>query len=142
MDQSLTNKVGGNAGGVSVARVKDRFTGEKAGETIYETQTRQSGLITEAVFCELKGQRDSINLIDLCYNFSSFEKYTAYEMCAKLTHVTQNENIIDRKKMDLHFVAVLCTITHSGPDAASKTSALHSCQIVESERIIHFCFFE
>lgn len=61
MDQRLTNKVGGNAGGVSVARVKDRFTGEKAGETIYETQTRQSGLITGAVFCELKGQRDSIN---------------------------------------------------------------------------------
>lgn len=52
--------------------MKDRFTREKAGETIYETQTRQSRLITETVFCELKGQRDSINKIDVHYNFHSF----------------------------------------------------------------------
>lgn len=54
--------------------MKDRFTREKARETIYETQTRQSRLITETVFCELKGQRDSINKIDVYYNFCSFWK--------------------------------------------------------------------
>lgn len=48
--------------------MKDRFTRENAGETIYETQTRQSRLITETVFGELKGQRDSINKIDVYYN--------------------------------------------------------------------------
>lgn len=52
--------------------MKDRFTREKAGETIYETQTRQSRLITEAVFGELKGQHDSINKIDVNYNFCLF----------------------------------------------------------------------
>lgn len=52
--------------------MKDRFTREKAGETIYETQTKQSRLITETVFCELKGQLDSINQIDVCYNIHSF----------------------------------------------------------------------
>ena len=45
--------------------MKDRFTGETARETIYEAQTKQSRLITETVVCELKGQRDSINKIDV-----------------------------------------------------------------------------
>lgn len=41
--------------------MKDRFTRENAAATISETQTEQSRLITEPAFCELKGQRDSIN---------------------------------------------------------------------------------
>lgn len=52
--------------------MKDRFTREKAGETIYETQSSQSRLITETVFCELKGQCDSINKIDVYYDFFLF----------------------------------------------------------------------
>lgn len=55
--------------------MKDRFTREKARETIFERRTRQSRLITETVFCELKGQRDSINKTDVCYNFCSFRKH-------------------------------------------------------------------
>lgn len=38
---------------------------------LWNTQARQSGLITETVFCELKGQPDSINKIDVyeCVRF-------------------------------------------------------------------------
>lgn len=55
--------------------MKDRFTREKAAESSYETQTRQSRLITETVYGKLKGQRDSINKMNVYYAFfAHFEK--------------------------------------------------------------------
>lgn len=48
---------------------------------LWNTQARQSGLITRAVFCELKGQPDSINKIDVCCAFFFFYYFIYLFVC-------------------------------------------------------------